>query len=181
MKTPLHQLPNPAEHLPNAPISVRHWKAILSPAQMARYAFNAYDALLSLTALQTMQNHDAATAGAYGRERATYDNLRTAMARLYEASTVDLLLSGGILSVHLCVPGGSLSHWPVHIPKPAGAQLSQLSEVPEEEEEDGEPEADDLSGTGGDAVPFTDEELSDLDPEKDNFNPPNELAYEHYT
>ena len=175
MKTPLHQLPNPAEHLPNTPISVRRWKAILSPVQMARYAFNAYDSLLSLTALQTIQNHDAATAGTYGRERATYDNLRTAMARLYEASTVDLLLSGGILSVHLCVPGGSLSHWPVHIPQPAGAQLS---EMPEEE---GEPEADDLSETGGDAVPFTDEELSDLDPGQDNFNPSNELAYEHYT
>lgn len=203
MKTSLHQLPNPAERLPNAPISVRAWKAILSPAQMARYAFNAYDCLLSLTALQTMQNHDAATAGAYGRERATYDNLRTAMAGLYEASTVDLLLSAGILSVHLCVPGGSLSHWPVHIPQPAGAQLSaaqkaaskaakravkhtrwleQLAveeEMPEEgTQEEAELAYQELRAENEAGLPADAEQQQDED---DKFNPPNALAYEHYT
>lgn len=109
---------NPAQGLPYAPISVEAWQQILSSGQMAQYDFTAYDCLLSLTALQTMQNHDHSTEGAFGRERATYDNLRTAMAGLYEASTVDLLLSAGRLSVHLCVPGGSLTHWPVHIPRP---------------------------------------------------------------
>lgn len=109
---------DPAQGLPYAPISVEAWRAILSPAQMAQYAFTAYDRLLSMTALQTMQNHDFTTGGVFGRERATYDNLREAMAGLYEASTVDVLLSGSMLSVHLCVPGGSLTHWPVHIPRP---------------------------------------------------------------
>lgn len=31
----------------------------------------------------------------------------------------------------------------------------------------------------GDAVPFTDEELADVDADDDDMNPPNELAYEH--
>lgn len=117
-----HTLPeDPAQGLPFAPVSVEAWRAILAPEQMAQYTFTAYDCLLSLTALQTMQNHDFATEGTFGREPETYGNLRRAMADLYAGSTVDVRINGGRLSVHLCVPGGSLTHWPAHIPRPEKA------------------------------------------------------------
>lgn len=104
--------------LPVAPISVEAWQAILSPEQMAQYAFSSYDTLLSLTALETMQNHDFSTEGHFGRDLATERNLRTALAKLYEGSTCQLLLHGQRLSVQLTVPGGSLTHWPAQIPQP---------------------------------------------------------------
>lgn len=51
------------------------------------------------------------------------------------------------------------------------------------EREQGEQEFQDSLRSGehepGDAIPFTDEELADLDDDDDNMNPPNELAYEH--
>lgn len=53
--------------------------------------------------------------------------------------------------------------------------------TPEEEQANREDQARLSSGEyeSGDAIPFTDEELADLDDDDDNMNPPNELAFEH--
>lgn len=110
--------------LPLAPISTEAWLAILSPEQMAQYAFTAYDCLLSLTALETMQNHDFDTEGHFGRDAASIENLRTALASLYEGSGCELFIGNGRLRVQLTVPGGSLTHWPAQIPKPEAAELA---------------------------------------------------------
>lgn len=109
--------------LPFAPISVEAWLTRLSPEQMSQYAFTAYDCLLSLTALETMQNHDFDTEGRFGRDAASIENLRTALASLYEGSTCELFIGAGQLRVQLTVPGGSLSHWPSQIPQPEEAAL----------------------------------------------------------
>lgn len=110
--------------LPFAPISVEAWQSLLSPEQMAQYAFTAYDCLLSLTALETIQNHDFDTEGTFGRDGASLQNLRTALAGLYEGSACELFIGGGRLRVQLTVPGGSLTHWPSQIPQPQATELA---------------------------------------------------------
>ena len=130
---------SPAHPLPYGPISVEAWKQILSPEQMSRYAFTAYNSLLSLTALETIQNHDFATEGVFGRELATYENLREAMRTGYESGTVDIRCWGGRLSLEFYVPGGGLTHWPVHIPRPAQAAAPQPQDQeqnPDDEDQD---------------------------------------------
>lgn len=140
---------SPAHPLPYGPISVAAWLLILSPEQMSRYAFTAYNSLLNWTALETIQNHDFATEGAFGRELDTYENLREAMRQGYDQGTVDIRCWGGRLSLDFYVPGGGLTHWPAHIPRPVGAAAPEPAATTDEDPADEDEEDDALNRLWG--------------------------------
>lgn len=97
--------------------SVAHWLEELSPETIAQFSFTSYNSLLSNMALALMVASDFPE-NVGDPEPETIQNIRVALAELYDGSTCTLTPVGNGFALMLTVPGGEGSTWPTQIPQP---------------------------------------------------------------